>query len=256
MKSHRKASCSFHLFSMSKTTEVRQASGHSKTEEHAQTYFLSHFACILWLHLSLTHPLSLSISLSPSFSNSLSGKPNIILPHFIGDNFSKRTWVYVKYNFLTHLNLYFCLTQFYAQTKNKQFSKFIITGGTPENRVTYALVGDKDSYSPNCQTNLFLVYLWSICIILQFNLHISLPLGPIWASYSVTKWLKYLFNIWPFRTIKISPNCRFFAKVDLRFAQYKINAQTIWQRLWFFCQNDEISPNLVALPSYASTKEL
>ena len=156
MKSHRKASCSFHLFSMSKTTEVRQASGHSKTEEHAQTYFLSHFACILWLHLSLTHPLSLSISLSPSFSNSLSGKPNIILPHFIGDNFSKRTWVYVKYNFLTHLNLYFCLTQFYAQTKNKQFSKFIITGGTPENRVTYALVGDKDSYSPNCQTNLFI----------------------------------------------------------------------------------------------------
>ena len=29
---------------------------------------------------------------------------------------------------------------------------------------------------------------------------------------SVTRWLDYLFNIWPFRTIKVCPNVKIFAK--------------------------------------------
>ena len=39
----------------------------------------------------------------------------------------------------------------------------------------------------------------------------------------------------------------FFAKVDLRFDQYQIDAQTNGQRLWTFCQSGEILPNLDTL---------
>ena len=34
---------------------------------------------------------------------------------------------------------------------------------------------------------------------------------------SATRWLEYLFNIWPFRTIKICPKVKIFAKVGSNF---------------------------------------
>ena len=107
--------------------------------------------------ISLSHTLSLYLSLSLPHSQTLSQASRTSYSHTSQEITSQNAHECTSsIIFLTHLNLYFCLTQFYAQTKNKKFSKFIITGGTPENRVTYALVGDKDSYSPNCQTNLFI----------------------------------------------------------------------------------------------------
>ena len=39
------------------------------------------------------------------------------------------------------------------------------------------------------------------------------------AVFSVTRWLNCLFNIWPFRTMKICPIIKIIAKVDSLFGQ-------------------------------------
>ena len=64
---------------------------------------------------------------------------------------------------------------------------------------------------------------------------------------SVTRWLVYLYNIWPFTTMTFAQYQQHFTNVG------KISFQTLnepsqnCQRLLIFCQSGEISPNLVTL---------
>ena len=67
----------------------------------------------------------------------------------------------------------------------------------------------------------------------------------MWCS--VTKWQDYLFNFWPFKTMKTFPLTKNMLKKFQNFAQYQINTQTNAQRLWQCCQSGEISANLVTL---------
>ena len=62
---------------------------------------------------------------------------------------------------------------------------------------------------------------------------------------SVTRWLDYLLNIWPFTTLKNSSITKTFAKVGTNFCLILMNLKII--KYYIFCQSGEISPNLVTL---------
>ena len=53
---------------------------------------------------------------------------------------------------------------------------------------------------------------------------------------SVTRWLNYLFNIWPFRTMKMCPIVKTFAKVGSQFCQilniFSIDGQILFYILF------------------------
>ena len=61
--------------------------------------------------------------------------------------------------------------------------------------------------------------------------------------YSVTKWLYYLFKIWPFTAMKSCP----IAKSAQNFDKYLINPQTNAQKSFNFCRSGKILSNLVTL---------
>ena len=65
---------------------------------------------------------------------------------------------------------------------------------------------------------------------------------------SVTRWLEYVFNIWPFLTFKIYPIAKTFANIGSQFGEILFKN---CQRLSECCQSGEFSPNLVTLqPTY------
>ena len=64
---------------------------------------------------------------------------------------------------------------------------------------------------------------------------------------SVTRWLDYFFNIWPFTTMKVCYFGKMFAKVGLKFCQLRNKPSKDCQRVSKFYQSDEPSPNLVTL---------
>ena len=64
---------------------------------------------------------------------------------------------------------------------------------------------------------------------------------------SVTRWLDYLFNIWPFKAMKIYQSC-------IKVLPNSKSTSNNYQRLLIFCQTVEILANLVTLVLSADCK--
>ena len=63
---------------------------------------------------------------------------------------------------------------------------------------------------------------------------------------SVTRWLDYFFNFWPFTTMKVCHFDEMFVEVGrLQFCQILNKPSKDCQKVLKFCQSGEISPNLV-----------
>ena len=79
----------------------------------------------------------------------------------------------------------------------------------------------------------------------------------IWHARQCDQLVRLFFNIWPTTTMKINPIMQKFCQVDSTFCQIRNKPSKICRRLLKFCQNGEISPNLVTLmPFTPLSKEL
>ena len=66
--------------------------------------------------------------------------------------------------------------------------------------------------------------------------------------FSVTRWLDYFFNFWPFTTMKVCHFDEMFVEVGrLQFCQILNKPSKDCQKVLKFCQSGEISPNLVTV---------
>ena len=70
---------------------------------------------------------------------------------------------------------------------------------------------------------------------------------PTSQATSVTRWLYYLFNIWPLKRMKFAQKHKKLSKEGLIFGQIQYELAKIAKDLRRFCQSGEISPNLVTL---------
>ena len=67
------------------------------------------------------------------------------------------------------------------------------------------------------------------------------------APISVTRWLNFVFSIWPFTTMKTFKKQIKFTKVSSKFCKIPTEPFQHGQILVTSCQSGEISPNLVTL---------
>ena len=76
-----------------------------------------------------------------------------------------------------------------------------------------------------------------------------------YRSNSVARWLVYLFNIWPFTTLKMSSR-DFFAKLGFKFCQILDAHSKILPKSFKNCQSGKVLQNLVTLRSDQSFGKL
>ena len=73
------------------------------------------------------------------------------------------------------------------------------------------------------------------------------------VGISVTRWLDYFFNIWPFTTLKFFNSISKLPKNIQNCAKYLMEPFKICQWCFKFCHIGEISSNLVTLVSMSIT---
>ena len=73
------------------------------------------------------------------------------------------------------------------------------------------------------------------------------PISILYLNTSVTWWLDYLFNIWPFTTMRMCPKYLKFTKVCTKLCQIQNEPFQNGQSCSTTCLSGEISPNLITL---------
>ena len=69
----------------------------------------------------------------------------------------------------------------------------------------------------------------------------------IWLGISVTRWLDYLFHIWPFTKMKCCPIPFKFCQKGSKFCQILNEPFQNWYSFFVLCQSGEILPSLITL---------
>ena len=79
--------------------------------------------------------------------------------------------------------------------------------------------------------------------------------GEFCLPLSVTRWFVYLFNFWPFTTVKICPVVRKWATQVQYFAKNLANPLRVAKDFYNCTKVDEISPNQVTLLPFPYDKQ-